>query len=76
MQYVEYLIVYITYAVCISIIYSIYISYMEDLGGIESLGCGLVAAECFAAVLFVSDFLQEQVESIQMNSTLVETCPS
>jgi len=34
---------------------------------------GLVAVECLAAILFVSDFLQEQIESIQMNSTLVET---
>ncbi|CAJ1386874.1 unnamed protein product [Effrenium voratum] len=42
--------------------------------GSASLICsGLVAMECFAAMLFVSDFLQEQVESIQMNSTLVET---
>eukprot|EP00439_Symbiodinium_sp_Y106_P036240 s1638_g4.t1 len=42
--------------------------------GSASLICtGMVAVECFAAVLFVSDFLQEQVESIQMNSTLVET---
>jgi len=28
---------------------------------------------CLGAVLFVGDFLQEQIESIQMNSTLVET---
>jgi len=34
---------------------------------------GLVALECLAAILFVGDFLQEQIESIQMNSTLVET---
>lgn len=34
---------------------------------------GLVAVECVAAVLFVSDFLQEQIESITQNSTLVET---
>eukprot|EP00927_Polykrikos_kofoidii_P015128 TRINITY_DN1670_c0_g1_i2.p1 TRINITY_DN1670_c0_g1~~TRINITY_DN1670_c0_g1_i2.p1 ORF type:complete len:308 (+),score=43.03 TRINITY_DN1670_c0_g1_i2:202-1125(+) len=34
---------------------------------------GLVAVECLGAVLFVGDFLQEQIESIQMNSTLVET---
>jgi len=34
---------------------------------------GIVAVECLAAILFVGDFLQEQVESIQMNSTLVET---
>merc|ERR1719183_3243277 len=34
---------------------------------------GLVAVECLAAVLFVSDFLQEQIESITQNSTLVET---
>jgi len=34
---------------------------------------GVVAVECLAAVLFVSDFLNEQIESIQMNSTLVET---
>merc|ERR1719419_811009 len=39
-----------------------------------SLICsGVVAVECLAAVLFVGDFLQEQIESIQMNSTLVET---
>merc|ERR1712110_1193603 len=35
--------------------------------------CGIVTVECLAVVLFVGDFLQEQVESIQMNSTLVET---
>jgi len=35
--------------------------------------CGLVAVECVAAVLFVSDFLNEQIESISQNSTLVET---
>ena len=34
---------------------------------------GVVGVVCLAAVLFVSDFLQEQIESIQMNSTLVET---
>merc|ERR1719313_3143920 len=34
---------------------------------------GLVAVECLAAMLFVSDFLQEQIESITQNSTLVET---
>lgn len=34
---------------------------------------GLVAVECIAAVLFVSGFLQEQIESITTNSTLVET---
>jgi len=34
---------------------------------------GIVAVECLAAVLFVVDFLQEQIESICMNSTLVET---
>jgi palmitoyltransferase len=34
---------------------------------------GLACVECLAVVLFVSDFLQEQIESIQMNSTLVET---
>lgn len=42
-------------------------------GSASLICCGLVAVECFAAVLFVSDFIQEQVESIQMNSTLVET---
>lgn len=34
---------------------------------------GIVVVVCLGAVLFVSDFLQEQIESIQMNSTLVET---
>jgi len=34
---------------------------------------GVVAVECLAAVRFVGDFLHEQIESIQMNSTLVET---
>lgn len=34
---------------------------------------GLVAVECLAVLLFVSDFLQEQIEAIQTNSTLVET---
>lgn len=34
---------------------------------------GVVAVVCLAAVLFVMDFFQEQIESIQMNSTLVET---
>eukprot|EP00747_Dinoflagellata_sp_TGD_P109692 gnl/TRDRNA2_/TRDRNA2_170762_c0_seq1.p1 gnl/TRDRNA2_/TRDRNA2_170762_c0~~gnl/TRDRNA2_/TRDRNA2_170762_c0_seq1.p1 ORF type:complete len:150 (-),score=19.64 gnl/TRDRNA2_/TRDRNA2_170762_c0_seq1:92-541(-) len=34
---------------------------------------GMVALECLAAVLFVSDFLSEQIEAIQMNCTLVET---
>mmetsp|Transcript_75041 Transcript_75041/g.168348 ORF Transcript_75041/g.168348 Transcript_75041/m.168348 type:complete len:328 (+) Transcript_75041:186-1169(+) len=34
---------------------------------------GMAAVECLAALLFVSDFLSEQIESIQMNSTLVET---
>lgn len=39
-----------------------------------SLVCGgLVAVECLAAAVFVSDFLQEQIESITTNSTLVET---
>eukprot|EP00929_Paragymnodinium_shiwhaense_P087707 TRINITY_DN47847_c0_g1_i1.p1 TRINITY_DN47847_c0_g1~~TRINITY_DN47847_c0_g1_i1.p1 ORF type:complete len:325 (+),score=33.29 TRINITY_DN47847_c0_g1_i1:157-1131(+) len=42
--------------------------------GSAALICsGLVTIECLAAVLFVSDFLQEQLESIQQNSTLVET---
>lgn len=42
--------------------------------GSASLICsGMVAVECLAAVLFVGDFLQEQIESIQQNSTLVET---
>mmetsp|Transcript_142790 Transcript_142790/g.397754 ORF Transcript_142790/g.397754 Transcript_142790/m.397754 type:complete len:331 (+) Transcript_142790:130-1122(+) len=42
--------------------------------GSAALICsGVVAVECLAAVLFVGDFLQEQIESIQMNSTLVET---
>jgi palmitoyltransferase len=40
----------------------------------EALICGgLVAIECLAAVLFVTDFLQEQIESITTNTTLVET---
>lgn len=34
---------------------------------------GIVVVVCLGAVLFVGDFLQEQIESIQMNSTLVET---
>lgn len=42
--------------------------------GTTALICsGVVAVECLAAILFVGDFLQEQIESIQMNSTLVET---
>jgi len=42
--------------------------------GSTALICsGVVAVECLAAVLFVGDFLQEQIESIQTNSTLVET---
>jgi hypothetical protein len=42
--------------------------------GSTALICsGVVAVECLAAILFVGDFLQEQIESIQMNSTLVET---
>jgi len=42
--------------------------------GSAALICsGIVAVECLAAILFVGDFLQEQIESIQMNSTLVET---
>eukprot|EP00403_Amphidinium_massartii_P006621 CAMPEP_0178376982 /NCGR_PEP_ID=MMETSP0689_2-20121128/3684_1 /TAXON_ID=160604 /ORGANISM="Amphidinium massartii, Strain CS-259" /LENGTH=186 /DNA_ID=CAMNT_0019997023 /DNA_START=428 /DNA_END=985 /DNA_ORIENTATION=+ len=40
---------------------------------VSAICCGLVAVECLAAILFVSDFLSEQVESIQTNSTLVET---
>lgn len=44
------------------------------LPGTASVICGgLVSVECIAVVLFVSDFLQEQIESIQCNSTLVET---
>lgn len=42
-------------------------------GSVSLICSGLVAVECLAAVLFVGDFLQEQLESIQMNSTLVET---
>lgn len=42
-------------------------------GGPALICCGIVAVECLAAVLFVGDFLQEQIESIQTNSTLVET---
>lgn len=42
-------------------------------GSVSLICSGLVAVECLAAMLFVGDFLQEQVESIQMNSTLVET---
>jgi hypothetical protein len=42
--------------------------------GTTALICsGVVAVECLAAILFVGDFLQEQIESIQLNSTLVET---
>jgi len=41
--------------------------------GASLLCCGFVSVECLAAVLFVGDFLQEQIESIQTNSTLVET---
>lgn len=42
--------------------------------GTAALVCsGIVAVMCLAAVLFVGDFLQEQIESIQTNSTLVET---
>mmetsp|Transcript_7352 Transcript_7352/g.13025 ORF Transcript_7352/g.13025 Transcript_7352/m.13025 type:complete len:340 (-) Transcript_7352:178-1197(-) len=40
---------------------------------LSAICCGLVAVECLAAILFVTDFLWEQVESIQTNSTLVET---
>lgn len=42
-------------------------------GGSALICCGIVSVECLAAVLFVGDFLQEQIESIQSNSTLVET---
>lgn len=42
-------------------------------GGSALICCGIVAVECLAAVIFVGDFLQEQIESIQTNSTLVET---
>lgn len=42
-------------------------------GSISLICSGMVAVECLAAVIFVGDFLQEQIESIQMNSTLVET---
>mmetsp|Transcript_7749 Transcript_7749/g.21758 ORF Transcript_7749/g.21758 Transcript_7749/m.21758 type:complete len:321 (-) Transcript_7749:179-1141(-) len=35
--------------------------------------CALVALECVAAILFVSGFLWEQMDSIRYNSTLVET---
>eukprot|EP00931_Biecheleriopsis_adriatica_P094215 TRINITY_DN6789_c0_g2_i1.p1 TRINITY_DN6789_c0_g2~~TRINITY_DN6789_c0_g2_i1.p1 ORF type:complete len:323 (+),score=18.65 TRINITY_DN6789_c0_g2_i1:89-1057(+) len=42
-------------------------------GSVSLICSGMVAVECLAAVLFVGDFLQEQLESIQMNSTLVET---
>lgn len=42
-------------------------------GSTALLCSGLVAVECLAAVLFVADFLKEQIESIQLNSTLVET---
>eukprot|EP00441_Pelagodinium_beii_P009497 CAMPEP_0197690236 /NCGR_PEP_ID=MMETSP1338-20131121/108063_1 /TAXON_ID=43686 ORGANISM="Pelagodinium beii, Strain RCC1491" /NCGR_SAMPLE_ID=MMETSP1338 /ASSEMBLY_ACC=CAM_ASM_000754 /LENGTH=228 /DNA_ID=CAMNT_0043272663 /DNA_START=210 /DNA_END=893 /DNA_ORIENTATION=- len=42
-------------------------------GSVSLICSGMVAVECLAAVLFVGDFLQEQIESIQQNSTLVET---
>eukprot|EP00933_Yihiella_yeosuensis_P066590 TRINITY_DN70935_c0_g1_i1.p1 TRINITY_DN70935_c0_g1~~TRINITY_DN70935_c0_g1_i1.p1 ORF type:complete len:329 (-),score=28.42 TRINITY_DN70935_c0_g1_i1:55-1041(-) len=42
-------------------------------GSVSLICSGIVAVECLAAVLFVGDFLQEQIESIQMNSTLIET---
>lgn len=51
-------------------------SSMPDMAAPSStsLICSsLVAVECLAAVLFVSDFMQEQIESITANSTLVET---
>jgi len=42
--------------------------------GSQALICsGIVAVECLAAILFVHDFLSEQIESIETNSTLVET---
>lgn len=34
---------------------------------------GMLIVECIAALMFVSDFLTEQIESITTNSTLVET---
>lgn len=42
-------------------------------GSVSLICSGVVAVECIAAVLFVCDFLQEQIENIEMNSTLVET---
>eukprot|EP00928_Gymnodinium_smaydae_P064391 TRINITY_DN47728_c0_g1_i1.p1 TRINITY_DN47728_c0_g1~~TRINITY_DN47728_c0_g1_i1.p1 ORF type:complete len:312 (-),score=21.75 TRINITY_DN47728_c0_g1_i1:249-1184(-) len=42
-------------------------------GNMALICSSLVTVKCLAAVLFVGDFLQEQIESIQMNSTLVET---
>mmetsp|Transcript_164821 Transcript_164821/g.528867 ORF Transcript_164821/g.528867 Transcript_164821/m.528867 type:complete len:316 (-) Transcript_164821:54-1001(-) len=42
-------------------------------GSMALICSGVVAIECLAAILFVGDFAKEQMESIQMNSTLVET---
>jgi len=42
-------------------------------GSLALICSGVAAVTCFAAVLFVVDFLQEQIESISTNSTLVET---
>lgn len=39
----------------------------------NTLLSSLVTLECMAAILFVVDFLKEQIESIQTNQTLVET---
>merc|ERR1719158_355963 len=37
------------------------------------ISAGVVMVVCVAAILFVSDFLTEQIESLNDNSTLVET---
>ncbi|CAK0847010.1 unnamed protein product [Prorocentrum cordatum] len=49
-------------------------AYASSPGSFVMICSGLAALVCVAAILFVSDFLQEQIESIQQNSTLVETC--
>jgi len=48
-------------------------AYASSPGSFVMICSGLAALVCVAAILFVSDFLQEQIESIQQNSTLVET---
>lgn len=48
-------------------------AHASSPGSFMMICSGVAALVCLAAILFVSDFLQEQIESIQQNSTLVET---